>query len=64
MIAHGIPIFVALKPVGMRLGAERLGLNPRAYDAHPRSRDVGFTQRILISFGRQVTTSGSMVAAL
>ena len=25
MIAHGIPIFVALEPVDMRLGAERLG---------------------------------------
>lgn len=25
MIAHGLPIFVALEPVDMRLGAERLG---------------------------------------
>jgi transposase len=25
MIAHGLPIFVALEPVDMRLGFERLG---------------------------------------
>jgi len=25
MISHGIPIYVALEPVDMRLGAERLG---------------------------------------
>ena len=25
MISHGLPIYVALEPVDMRLGAERLG---------------------------------------
>jgi hypothetical protein len=25
VIAHGLPIYVALEPVDMRLGAERLG---------------------------------------
>ena len=39
MIAHGIPIYVALEPVDMRLGAERLGALVREkMRAEPRSR--------------------------
>ena len=39
MIAHGIPIYVALEPVDMRLGAERLGgLVREKMLAEPRSR--------------------------
>lgn len=39
MIAHGIPIYVALEPVDMRLGAERLGALVREkMQAEPRSR--------------------------
>ena len=39
MIAHGLPIFVALEPVDMRLGAERLGgLVREKMAAEPRSR--------------------------
>ena len=39
MIAHGLPIFVALEPVDMRLGAERLGALVRErMRAEPRSR--------------------------
>ena len=39
MIAHGLPIYVALEPVDMRLGAERLGGFVREkMRAEPRSR--------------------------
>lgn len=39
MIAHGLPIYVALAPVDMRLGAERLGALVREHmRAEPRSR--------------------------
>lgn len=39
MIAHGMPIYVALEPVDMRLGAERLGAMVREkMQAEPRSR--------------------------
>jgi transposase len=39
MIAHGLPIYVALEPVDMRLGAERLGGMVREkMQAEPRSR--------------------------
>jgi transposase len=39
MIAHGLPIYVALSPVDMRLGAERLGALVRErMRAEPRSR--------------------------
>lgn len=39
MIAHGLPIYVALEPVDMRLGSERLGgLVRDRMRAEPRSR--------------------------
>ncbi|MEZ4363706.1 MAG: IS66 family insertion sequence element accessory protein TnpB [Kofleriaceae bacterium] len=39
MIAHGLPIYVALEPVDMRLGAERLGgLVRERMQEEPRSR--------------------------
>jgi transposase len=39
VIAHGLPIYVALEPVDMRLGAERLGgLVRERMRAEPRSR--------------------------
>ena len=39
MIAHGMPIFVALEPADMRLGAERLGgIVREKMLAEPRSR--------------------------
>jgi transposase len=39
MIAHGIPIYVALEPVDMRFGFERLGgLVREMMQAEPRSR--------------------------
>ena len=39
MIAHGIPIYVALEPVDMRFGYERLGgLVREKMQAEPRSR--------------------------
>jgi transposase len=39
VIAHGLPIYVALEPVDMRLGAERLGALVREkMRAEPRSR--------------------------
>ena len=39
MIAHGLPIYVALEPVDMRLGCERLGALVRdRMRAEPRSR--------------------------
>lgn len=55
MIAHGIPIFVALEPVDMRLGAERLGgLVREKMLAEPRSRALfvfvgkrGHTMKVL-----------------
>lgn len=55
MIAHGIPIFVALEPVDMRLGAERLGALVREkMQAEPRSRALfvfvgkrGHTMKVL-----------------
>lgn len=55
MIAHGIPIYVALEPVDMRLGAERLGGVVREKMlAEPRSRALfvfvgkrGHTMKVL-----------------
>jgi len=39
VIAHGLPIYVALEPVDMRLGAERLGALVRErMRAEPRTR--------------------------
>lgn len=39
MISHGLPIYVALEPVDMRMGAERLGALVRErMRAEPRSR--------------------------
>jgi transposase len=39
MIAHGLPIYVALEPVDMRLGSERLAALVRErMRAEPRSR--------------------------
>jgi transposase len=39
VIAHGLPIYVALEPVDMRLGAERLGgIVREKMRAEPRSR--------------------------
>lgn len=39
MIGHGLPIYVALEPVDMRLGIERLGAMVRErMRAEPRSR--------------------------
>ena len=39
MIAHGLPVYVALAPVDMRLGYERLGgLVREKMQAEPRSR--------------------------
>lgn len=39
MIAHGLPIYVALEPTDMRMGAERLGgLVRERMRAEPRSR--------------------------
>lgn len=55
MIAHGLPIYVALEPVDMRLGAERLGgLVREKMRAEPRSRALfvfvgkrGHTMKVL-----------------
>ena len=55
MIAHGIPIYVALEPVDMPLGAERLGgLVREKMLAEPRSRALfvfvgkrGHTMKVL-----------------
>ncbi|CAN5363332.1 hypothetical protein BH11MYX1_BH11MYX1_37280 [soil metagenome] len=55
MITHGIPIYVALEPVEMRLGAERLGAMVREkMQAEPRSRALfafvgkrGHTMKVL-----------------
>jgi len=55
MIAHGIPIYVALEPVDMRWGFERLGGMVREkMQAEPRSRALfvfvgkrGHTMKIL-----------------
>jgi len=39
VIAHGLPIYVALEPVDMRMGSERLGALVRdRMHAEPRSR--------------------------
>ena len=39
MIAHGLPIYVALEPIDMRLGSERLGAMVRErMHVEPRSR--------------------------
>jgi transposase len=55
VIAHGIPIYVALESVDMRLGAERLGgLVREKMQAEPRSRALfvfvgksGHTMKVL-----------------
>ena len=42
MIAHGLPIYVALEPVDMRMGGERLGAMVRErMRAEPWSRREG-----------------------
>ena len=59
MIAHGLPIYVALEPVDMRLGAERLGALVREkMRAEPRSRALfvfvgkrGHTMKVLTRDG-------------
>jgi len=39
MIAHGLPVYVALEPVDMRFGYERLGgIVRERMQAEPRSR--------------------------
>lgn len=55
MIAHGLPIYVALEPVDMRFGSERLGALVRErMRAEPRSRALfafvgkrGHTMKVL-----------------
>jgi transposase len=55
VISHGLPIYVALEPVDMRLGAERLGALVRErMRAEPRSRALfvfvgkrGHTMKVL-----------------
>ncbi|HEY6725711.1 MAG TPA: IS66 family insertion sequence element accessory protein TnpB [Polyangiaceae bacterium] len=55
MIAHGLPIYVALEPVDMRLGYERLGgIVRERMEAEPRSRALfvfvgkrGHTMKVL-----------------
>ena len=55
MIAHGLPIFLALEPVDMRFGAERLGALVREkMRTEPRSRALfafvgkrGHTMKVL-----------------
>jgi transposase len=55
MIAHGLPIFVALEPVDMRFGFERLGgLVREKMQTEPRSRALfvfvgkrGHTMKVL-----------------
>lgn len=55
MIAHGLPIYVALEPVDMRLGSERLGALVRErMRAEPRSRALfvfvskrGYSMKVL-----------------
>lgn len=55
MIAHGLPVYVALAPVDMRLGYERLGgLVREKMQAEPRSRALfvfvgkrGHTMKVL-----------------
>jgi transposase len=55
MIAHGLPIYVALEPVDMRLGYERLGgIVRERMQAEPRSRALfvfvgkrGHTMKVL-----------------
>lgn len=55
MISHGLPIYVALEPVDMRLGAERLGgLVREKMQVEPRSRALfvfvgkrGHTMKVL-----------------
>jgi transposase len=47
MIAHGLPIYVALEPVDMRLGSERLGALVRErMRAEPRSLAL-FSMKVL-----------------
>jgi transposase len=55
VISHGLPIYVALEPVDMRLGAERLGgIVREKMRAEPRSRALfvfvgkrGHTMKVL-----------------
>ena len=55
MIAHGLPIYVALEPVDMRLGSERLGgLVRERMRAEPRSKALfafvskrGYSMKVL-----------------
>jgi transposase len=55
MIAHGLPIYVAIEPVDMRLGYERLGgIVRERMQAEPRSRALfvfvgkrGHTMKVL-----------------
>jgi len=62
MIAHGLPIYVALEPVDMRFGYERLGGMVRErMQAEPRSRALfvfvgkrGHTMKVLTWHGTGV----------
>lgn len=55
MIAHGLPVYVALEPVDMRFGSERLGgIVRERMQAEPRSRALfvfvgkrGHTMKVL-----------------
>jgi len=55
VIAHGLPVYVALEPVDMRMGYERLsGLVREQMQTEPRARALfvfvgkrGFTMRVL-----------------
>ena len=55
MIAHGLPVYVALEPVDMRFGYERLGgIVRERMQAEPRSRALfvfvgkrGHTMKVL-----------------
>ncbi len=64
MIAHGLPVYVALEPVDMRMGYERLGgLVRERMRAEPRSRALfvfvgkrGHTMKVLTWDGTGVIT--------
>jgi transposase len=62
MIAHGLPVYVALEPVDMRFGCERLGgIVRERMQAEPRSRALfvfvgkrGHTMKVLTWYGTGV----------
>ena len=74
MIAHGLPIYVALEPVDMRLGYERLGgIVRERMQAEPRSRALfvfvgkrGHTMKVLtwMAQARSSFTKSSMLGGL